>query len=99
MKKDTSLPVPDGDSQIGTVGCVAVDNLGNLATATSTGGLVNKGCGSFHGVQRSFSQGWCSSCSGGACSERQCWLGVAVSATGELTMPFNTTGHVLSLRY
>ncbi|KAF3438026.1 hypothetical protein FNV43_RR20782 [Rhamnella rubrinervis] len=42
IKKETSLPVPDGDSQIGTVGCVAVDNLGNLATATSTGGLVNK---------------------------------------------------------
>ncbi|KAI4329666.1 hypothetical protein MLD38_028027 [Melastoma candidum] len=33
---------PSGDSQIGTVGCVAVDMDGNLATATSTGGLVNK---------------------------------------------------------
>lgn len=32
----------NGDSQIGTVGCVAVDSLGNLASATSTGGLVNK---------------------------------------------------------
>ncbi|XP_068669638.1 isoaspartyl peptidase/L-asparaginase 1 [Aristolochia californica] len=32
----------EGDSQIGTVGCVAVDSLGNLASATSTGGLVNK---------------------------------------------------------
>ncbi|PKU65806.1 isoaspartyl peptidase/L-asparaginase 1 [Dendrobium catenatum] len=31
-----------GDSQIGTVGCVAVDGNGNLAAATSTGGLVNK---------------------------------------------------------
>ncbi|KAG0501546.1 hypothetical protein HPP92_001618 [Vanilla planifolia] len=31
-----------GDSQIGTVGCVAVDGHGNLAVATSTGGLVNK---------------------------------------------------------
>ena len=31
-----------GDSQIGTVGCVAVDRDGNLAAATSTGGLVNK---------------------------------------------------------
>lgn len=40
MKKET-LTV-DGDSQIGTVGCVAVDNNGNLAAATSTGGLVNK---------------------------------------------------------
>ncbi|GLU13278.1 hypothetical protein SLE2022_299210 [Rubroshorea leprosula] len=34
--------IADGDSQIGTVGCVAVDSHGNLATATSTGGLVNK---------------------------------------------------------
>ncbi|XP_051116672.1 isoaspartyl peptidase/L-asparaginase 1 [Andrographis paniculata] len=32
---------PKGD-QIGTVGCVAVDGEGNLAAATSTGGLVNK---------------------------------------------------------
>lgn len=31
-----------GDSRIGTVGCVAVDGDGNLAAATSTGGLVNK---------------------------------------------------------
>ncbi|KAK4719390.1 hypothetical protein R3W88_017728 [Solanum pinnatisectum] len=35
-------PVPNGDSQIGTVGCVAVDSSGNLAAATSTGGLVKK---------------------------------------------------------
>ncbi|PON46436.1 Peptidase T2, asparaginase [Parasponia andersonii] len=34
--------IPNGDSQLGTVGCVAVDNEGNLATATSTGGFVNK---------------------------------------------------------
>lgn len=31
-----------GDSQMGTVGCVAIDSRGNLAAATSTGGLVNK---------------------------------------------------------
>jgi L-asparaginase / beta-aspartyl-peptidase len=37
------LPISSkGDSQIGTVGCVAVDGNGNLAAATSTGGLVNK---------------------------------------------------------
>ncbi|KAL2479118.1 Isoaspartyl peptidase/L-asparaginase 1 [Forsythia ovata] len=41
-KVGDKIPVPDGDSQIGTVGCVAVDGHGNLATATSTGGLVNK---------------------------------------------------------
>ncbi|XP_052182381.1 isoaspartyl peptidase/L-asparaginase 1 [Diospyros lotus] len=34
--------VADGESQVGTVGCVAVDVHGNLAAATSTGGLVNK---------------------------------------------------------
>ncbi|GFZ16964.1 N-terminal nucleophile aminohydrolases (Ntn hydrolases) superfamily protein [Actinidia rufa] len=34
--------IADGESQVGTVGCVAVDSHGNLATATSTGGLVNK---------------------------------------------------------
>ncbi|GJT92242.1 isoaspartyl peptidase/L-asparaginase 1 [Tanacetum coccineum] len=34
--------IPDGISKLGTVGCVAVDSLGNLAAATSTGGLVNK---------------------------------------------------------
>lgn len=39
-KKETASG--DGDSHIGTVGCVAVDNHGNLATATSTGGFVNK---------------------------------------------------------
>ncbi|KAL8134874.1 isoaspartyl peptidase/L-asparaginase-like [Apium graveolens] len=38
-EKDTG--VPEGD-KLGTVGCVAVDSHGNLATATSTGGLVNK---------------------------------------------------------
>lgn len=39
-KKET--PMANGDSQLGTVGCVAVDSHGNLASATSTGGLVNK---------------------------------------------------------
>ncbi|XP_020272382.1 isoaspartyl peptidase/L-asparaginase 1-like [Asparagus officinalis] len=35
----------DGDSQIGTVGCVVVDRDRNIAAATSTGGLVNKRAG------------------------------------------------------
>ncbi|OIW19678.1 hypothetical protein TanjilG_18488 [Lupinus angustifolius] len=39
---EKELPLANGDSQIGTVGCVAVDSHGNLASATSTGGLVNK---------------------------------------------------------
>ncbi|XP_059643173.1 LOW QUALITY PROTEIN: isoaspartyl peptidase/L-asparaginase 1 [Cornus florida] len=44
IQKDAEkeTPAADGDSQIGTVGCVAVDSHGNLATATSTGGFVNK---------------------------------------------------------
>ncbi|MCI05023.1 isoaspartyl peptidase/L-asparaginase-like, partial [Trifolium medium] len=41
-KNETETPLANGDSQIGTVGCVAVDSNGNLASATSTGGLVNK---------------------------------------------------------
>ncbi|XP_071677689.1 isoaspartyl peptidase/L-asparaginase 1-like [Lolium perenne] len=38
-------PPTDDNSRIGTVGCVAIDSSGNLATATSTGGLVNKMAG------------------------------------------------------
>ncbi|MED6208979.1 hypothetical protein PIB30_050149 [Stylosanthes scabra] len=47
IQNDTKKEVPcaNGDSQIGTVGCVAVDSHGNLASATSTGGLVNKMAG------------------------------------------------------
>ncbi|KAG8062704.1 hypothetical protein GUJ93_ZPchr0003g16519 [Zizania palustris] len=39
--QETQAP-KDDNSRIGTVGCVAIDAAGNLATATSTGGLVNK---------------------------------------------------------
>ncbi|KAG5233998.1 hypothetical protein OIU77_000694 [Salix suchowensis] len=44
IQKDEKSESPTGneDSQIGTVGCVAVDKNGNLAAATSTGGFVNK---------------------------------------------------------
>ncbi|KAL4566453.1 hypothetical protein LXL04_030568 [Taraxacum kok-saghyz] len=50
VQQDYTQPIkpqvdPDGDSKLGTVGCVAVDGLGNLAAATSTGGLVNKMAG------------------------------------------------------
>ncbi|KAJ8772176.1 hypothetical protein K2173_027353 [Erythroxylum novogranatense] len=41
----SGIPTPDGNSRIGTVGCVVVDEHGNLASATSTGGLVNKRVG------------------------------------------------------
>ncbi|XP_015945775.1 isoaspartyl peptidase/L-asparaginase [Arachis duranensis] len=42
-KEETSNS--NGEVQLGTVGCVAVDSYGNLASATSTGGLVNKRVG------------------------------------------------------
>lgn len=43
---DYTQPIPkDDNSRVGTVGCVAIDSAGNLATATSTGGLVNKMAG------------------------------------------------------
>jgi len=45
-KDSTSLdhekPEGKGEGKYGTVGCVALDLEGNLAAATSTGGLVNK---------------------------------------------------------
>ncbi|KAF0921728.1 hypothetical protein E2562_016998 [Oryza meyeriana var. granulata] len=40
--QESQAPPKDDNSRIGTVGCVAIDSAGNLATATSTGGLVNK---------------------------------------------------------
>ncbi|MED6135187.1 hypothetical protein PIB30_043887 [Stylosanthes scabra] len=40
-----ATPNANGDVQLGTVGCVAVNSYGNLAAATSTGGLVNKRVG------------------------------------------------------
>src|SRR5690606_30101908 len=38
---DTTRQVAE-DSKLGTVGCVALDNNGNLAAGTSTGGMTNK---------------------------------------------------------
>lgn len=35
-------PKPNPDYKYGTVGCVALDNRGNLAAGTSTGGMTNK---------------------------------------------------------
>jgi beta-aspartyl-peptidase (threonine type) len=37
--------VPDTDASMGTVGAVALDSSGNLAAATSTGGLTGKSAG------------------------------------------------------
>ena len=41
-KPTTLIAVPGGEYSTGTVGAVALDRAGNLAAATSTGGLTNK---------------------------------------------------------
>lgn len=44
-QKTSQLQKPDSyaiDQKFGTVGCVALDNYGNLAAGTSTGGMTNK---------------------------------------------------------
>lgn len=118
-----------GDSQIGTVGCVAVDSHGNLASATSTGGLVNKMVGRIGDTpiigSGTYANSFCAVSATGkgesiiratvardvaalmeykglSLKEAAAYVVekvpkgnvglVAVSATGEVTMPFNTTG-------
>lgn len=120
----------NGDSQLGTVGCVAVDRDGNLATATSTGGLVNKMVGRIGDTPvigaGTYANSLCAVSATGqgeaiiratvardvaalmeykglSLEEAACYVVekcvpkgnvglVAVSASGEVTMPFNTTG-------
>ncbi len=41
-KKSSRLGIENRDNKFGTVGAVALDNSGNLAAATSTGGMTNK---------------------------------------------------------
>ncbi|GLU13277.1 hypothetical protein SLE2022_299200 [Rubroshorea leprosula] len=122
--------VADGDSQIGTVGCVAVDSHGNLATATSTGGFVNKMVGRIGDTpiigSGTYANRFCAVSATGkgeeiirgtvardvaalmefqglSLKEAAAYVVeestpkgnvglVAVSATGEVTMAFNTTG-------
>lgn len=125
-EKDTA--VPEGD-QIGTVGCVAVDSHGNLATATSTGGLVNKMVGRIGDTPiigaGTYANSFCAVSATGKgeaiirgtvardvaalmeytnlslkdaasqvikCVPEGTTGLVAVSAAGEVAMPFNTTG-------
>ena len=40
--KSAKLGIENIDEKFGTVGCVALDNEGNLAAGTSTGGMTNK---------------------------------------------------------
>ncbi|GAB4860894.1 hypothetical protein Ancab_036055 [Ancistrocladus abbreviatus] len=119
-----------GDSQMGTVGCVAVDGNGNLAAATSTGGFVNKMVGRIGDTPvigaGTYANSFCAVSATGKgeaiirgtvardvaaimeykglslkeasayvvekCVPRGNVGLVAVSATGEVAMPFNTTG-------
>ncbi|XWS37244.1 hypothetical protein CRYUN_Cryun19dG0026800 [Craigia yunnanensis] len=127
VKKDAAIA--DGESQNGTVGCVAVDSEGNLASATSTGGLVNKMVGRIGDTPiigaGTYANHLCAVSATGkgeaiirgtvardvaavmefkglslkdaaAYAVEQVPPGnvglVAVSSTGEVTMPFNTTG-------
>ncbi|XP_010031103.2 isoaspartyl peptidase/L-asparaginase 1 [Eucalyptus grandis] len=130
MQKKEDTATADGDSQTGTVGCVAVDSDGNLAAATSTGGLVNKMVGRIGDTPLigagTYANSLCAVSATGkgeaiirgtvardvaalmefkglsleeaaACVVKERVpkgnVGlVAVSATGEVTMPFNTTG-------
>ncbi|KAK3440363.1 hypothetical protein EUGRSUZ_B00638 [Eucalyptus grandis] len=130
QKKEEDTATADGDSQTGTVGCVAVDSDGNLAAATSTGGLVNKMVGRIGDTPLigagTYANSLCAVSATGkgeaiirgtvardvaalmefkglsleeaaACVVKERVpkgnVGlVAVSATGEVTMPFNTTG-------
>ncbi|XP_019167077.1 PREDICTED: isoaspartyl peptidase/L-asparaginase 1 [Ipomoea nil] len=129
-KVEKEETIPNGDSQIGTVGCVAVDGNGNLATATSTGGLVNKMVGRIGDTPvigaGTYANRFCAVSATGKgeaiiratvardvaalmeykgisleeaadyviqeCAPKGTAGLVAVSATGEVTMPFNTTG-------
>ncbi|CAA0401390.1 unnamed protein product [Arabidopsis thaliana] len=135
VQLDYTVPTPKvldscGDSQIGTVGCVAVDSAGNLASATSTGGYVNKMVGRIGDTPvigaGTYANHLCAISATGkgediirgtvardvaalmeykglslteaaayvvdqSVPRGSCGL-VAVSANGEVTMPFNTTG-------
>ncbi|CAN1840026.1 Isoaspartyl peptidase/L-asparaginase 1 [Linum perenne] len=130
-KHDETVAVnSSGDSQTGTVGCVAVDSEGNLAAATSTGGLVNKMVGRIGDTPLigagTYANSYCAVSATGqgeaviratvardvaalmeykglSLKEAACYVIeecvpkdtaglIAVSATGEVTMPFNTIG-------
>ncbi|KAK9748160.1 hypothetical protein RND81_02G040200 [Saponaria officinalis] len=120
----------DVDSKLGTVGCVAIDNDGNLACATSTGGLVNKMVGRIGDTPiigaGTYANSYCAVSATGKgehiirgtiarevaalmehkgmslkeaasyvvdnCAPSGSVGLIAVSAKGEIAMPFNTTG-------
>ncbi|KAG8388786.1 hypothetical protein BUALT_Bualt02G0161400 [Buddleja alternifolia] len=128
--EEEEASLPNGDSQIGTVGCVAVDSYGNIAAATSTGGLVNKMVGRIGDTPiigaGTYANSLCAVSATGKgeaiiratvardvaalmeykglslkeaaayvineCAPSRTAGLVAVSATGEVAMPFNTVG-------
>ncbi|XP_048445441.1 isoaspartyl peptidase/L-asparaginase 1 isoform X3 [Pyrus x bretschneideri] len=128
--KKEETPDADGDSKLGTVGCVAVDSFGNLASATSTGGFVNKMVGRIGDTPiigaGTYANNLCAVSATGkgeaiirgtvardvaalmefkgvSLKEAAAYVVeestpkgnvglIAVSAAGEVTMPFNTTG-------
>ncbi|KAL0385243.1 UNVERIFIED_CONTAM: Isoaspartyl peptidase/L-asparaginase 1 [Sesamum radiatum] len=107
QKVDDEASLPKGDSQIGTVGCVAVDSKGNLATATSTGGLVNKMAGRIGEAiiratvgrelaalmeYKGLSLNEAATHIIDECTPKRTTGLITVSAKGEVTMPFNTVG-------
>ncbi|XP_075519439.1 isoaspartyl peptidase/L-asparaginase 1 [Primulina tabacum] len=130
QKVGEKASVPSLDSQDGTVGCVAVDGNGNLAAATSTGGLVNKMVGRIGDTPiigaGTYANSYCAVSATGKgesiiratvardvaalmeykglslkeaaayvieeCAPKHTTGLIAVSAKGEVTMPFNTVG-------
>ncbi|KAE8665874.1 Isoaspartyl peptidase/L-asparaginase [Hibiscus syriacus] len=99
---DAAVKIPNGDSQIGTVGCVAVDREGNLASATSTGGLVNKmegrigdspiiGAGTYANISARSSLKEAAAYVIEQVPPSMAGL-VAVSSTGEIAAVYNTAG-------
>ncbi|KAJ8637342.1 hypothetical protein MRB53_011609 [Persea americana] len=100
LQQDTAAD--KGDSQIGTVGCVAADGNGNLAAATSTVSATGKGEAIIRAtvardVAALMEYKGLSLKEAAAYVIEQCVPDgnaglVAVSATGEVSMPFNTTG-------
>ncbi|KAH9602872.1 hypothetical protein KSS87_006744 [Heliosperma pusillum] len=128
--QETHTANEDLDSKLGTVGCVAIDSEGNLASATSTGGLVNKMAGRIGDTpivgSGTYANSYCAVSATGRgehiirgtiarevaalmeykdlplkeaaayvvekCAPSGSVGLIAVSAKGEITMPFNTTG-------
>ncbi|HYB10213.1 MAG TPA: isoaspartyl peptidase/L-asparaginase [Alphaproteobacteria bacterium] len=78
---------PDPDNKLGTVGAVALDRDGNLAAATSTGGLTNKHAGRVGDTP----------IIGAGCYANNRTLAVSATGSGEVFMRL-VVGHDISAR-